>query len=307
MAGDSSNKFNPWARDDGVPIPKAAGAAGAAEGGRRSPSSPTKQEPNSQKRHQAYAKSFVSDDGAESTGQYSFRPYDRPKANSNLKKENTGGTRTATTGAAPSVFSEGGAGLGAEYGQSPSTAPTSPRGSLSGRGYATNDPDKIVIKAVYLFSNAYPKLPVAELVGGQANVSEGLVLSIGTEGLFIDDVVREVGQREWDVRAWTLKGVEVRSRSSYPWVSYPFKYADCWFRATSQSGDDKLGKLTVLRAAIRDQEGKRYVFVMEDKENWKLALGLQKLKKGSLVRSMSVAGLKDHEVRALLNPLGWPR
>ena len=49
------------------------------------------------------------------------------------------------------------------------------------------------------------------------------------------------------------------------------------------------------------------MFVLDEREGWKLALGLQKLKKGSLVRSMAVATLKDHEVRALLNPLGWPR
>lgn len=63
----------------------------------------------------------------------------------------------------------------------------------------------------------------------------------------------------------------------------------------------------MLRAAVRDQEGKRYVFVMDEGEGWKLALGLQKLKKGSLVRSMTVASIRDHDVRQLLNPLGWPR
>lgn len=228
-AGGDTNKFNPWAKDnDGTgtgpapaaPPPAQPAAPGARADGSRSPS-PTKQAPNSQRRHQAYAKSFVSDDGAESTGQYSFRPYDRPKANSNLKKETGAGSGARTATAASSVFSEEYGNTGAAGGGAggASTAPTSPMGSMSGRGFATADPDRIVVRAVYLFSNAYPKLPVAELVGGQGNVSEGLVLSIGTEGLFIDDAVREVGQREWDIRAWTLKAVEVRSR--FPLSSQP--------------------------------------------------------------------------------------
>jgi hypothetical protein len=85
----------------------------------------------------------------------------------------------------------------------PSTAPPSARGP-----YSTNDPDKIQIKAVYLFNDLFPK-PVAQLVSNVGKLTDGLILKIQTEGLFIDDDVRGIPQREWDVKAWTLKLVEV--------------------------------------------------------------------------------------------------
>jgi hypothetical protein len=40
-------------------------------------------------------------------------------------------------------------------------------------------------------------------------VTDGLILKIQSEGLFIDDDVRGIPQREWDVKAWTLKQIEV--------------------------------------------------------------------------------------------------
>ena len=73
----------------------------------------------------------------------------------------------------------------------------------------TKDPDKVIIRGVYLFNNAFQKTPIAQLVSGQGSVTDGLVLRITTEGLFVDDDVRGVAQREWDVKAWTLKSVEV--------------------------------------------------------------------------------------------------
>jgi hypothetical protein len=73
---------------------------------------------------------------------------------------------------------------------------------------------KIVIKAVYLFNDLFPK-PVAQLVAGVGKVTDGLILNIRTEGLFIDDDVRSIPQREWDVKAWTLKMIEV---CRFPWL-----------------------------------------------------------------------------------------
>ena len=75
--------------------------------------------------------------------------------------------------------------------------------------YSTKDPDKIVLKAVYAFNNAFMKTPTSQLVSGTGSVTDGLILRITTEGLFIDDDVRGVPQREWDVKAWTMKLVEV--------------------------------------------------------------------------------------------------
>jgi len=88
-----------------------------------------------------------------------------------------------------------------------STTRTTPPASRSGP-YSTTDPNKIVIKAVYLFNDLFPK-PVAQLVSNIGKVTDGLILKIQSEGLFIDDDVRGIPQREWDVKAWTLKMIEV--------------------------------------------------------------------------------------------------
>jgi hypothetical protein len=69
-----------------------------------------------------------------------------------------------------------------------------------------------------LFNDLFPK-PVAQLVSNVGKVTDGLVLKIQSEGLFIDDDVRSIPQREWDVKAWTLKMVEV---SHVPILKFPF-------------------------------------------------------------------------------------
>jgi hypothetical protein len=129
---------------------------------------------------------------------------------------------------------------------------------------------------VYLFNDLFPK-PVAQLVSGTGNVTDGLILRITTEGLFIDDDVRSVPQREWDIKAWTMKLVETGERN---------------------------GK-HLLRASIRDPDGKKYVFVIGDDESWKVAVGLQRLRRGTQVRALGVNGMPAPEVRTLLTNLGW--
>lgn len=143
------------------------------------PHSPTK-------KHQQPSASTAADDESS----YSYRPYDKPKRT----------VHKATS--ASSVYSE------SSYAPSQSTARTTPPPSQRGP-YQTKDPDKIVIKAVYSFNNTFTKLPIAQLVSGAGAVTDGLILRITTEGLFIDDDVRGVPQREWDVKAWTLKLIEV--------------------------------------------------------------------------------------------------
>lgn len=108
-------------------------------------------------------------------------------------------------------------------------------------------------------------------------MTDGLILRITTEGLFIDDDVRGVPQREWDVKAWTLKLFE--------------------------SGEHK--GLHVLRATIRDAEGKRYVFVLQEEEGWKVAVGLQRLRRGTQARALGVSGMAANETRAILENMGW--
>ena len=133
------------------------------------------------------AKSYV---GTEEDA-HSFRPYDIPNK------------RPAKTASSSSIYSE------SSYAPSQTTARTTPPPSHRGP-YTTKDPDKVVIKAVYLFNDSFPK-PAAQLVTGVGSVTDGLILRIATEGLFIDDDVRNIGQREWDVKAWAIKLVEVSS------------------------------------------------------------------------------------------------
>ncbi|KAF2194957.1 hypothetical protein K469DRAFT_681345 [Zopfia rhizophila CBS 207.26] len=193
------------------------------------------------------AKSYLSTEDA-----HSFRPYDQPK-------------RPPKVPSHSSAYSE------SSYAPSQSTARTTPPPSQRGP-YSTNDPDKIQIKAVYLFNDLFPK-PVAQLVAGIGNVTDGLILKVTSEGLFIDDDVRNVAQREWDVKAWTLKLVETGQRNSNH----------------------------LLRASIRDAEGKKYVFIIDNSESWKVALGLQRLRKGSQVRSMGVNQMAPGEIARVLN------
>jgi hypothetical protein len=120
---------------------------------------------------------------------YSFRPYDRPK-------------KTYKANSAASMYSE------SSYAESQTTARTTPPPTFTGP-YATKDPDKIIIRGVYSFTNAFMRTPVSQLVSGQGSVTDGLILRITTEGLFIDDDRRGVPQREWDIKAWTMKLAEV--------------------------------------------------------------------------------------------------
>lgn len=151
--------------------------------------SPTKASPASpssspRKHQQPTAKTYLGTEAEE----HSFRPYDKAKR--------------PPVASQSSVYSE------SSYAPSQTTARTTPPPSHRGP-YSTKDPDKIVIKAVYKFSNTFAKVPTTQLVSGVGSVTDGLILRVTTEGLFIDDDVRSVPQREWDVKAWTMKSVEV--------------------------------------------------------------------------------------------------
>ncbi|GES60800.1 hypothetical protein ATEIFO6365_0006026100 [Aspergillus terreus] len=249
---------------------------------------------------------------SEADDAYSFRPYDRPRR-----------PYAGTTGS-PSVYSE------SSYAPSQSTARTTPPPSTRGRRYETKDPDKIVIRGVYQFNNAFLKTPVAQLVSGQGMVTDGLVLRITTEGLFIDDDVRGVPQREWDVKAWTMKLVEVWC-PQYGAQKQPPKANTSFFRRgtgepTPEESDAYLlnylkvcknkcrlaspdnydpQSLHVLRATIRDQEGRRYVFVLQETEGWKVGIGLQRLRRGTQVRALGVTNMPVNEYRSTLGNLGY--
>ncbi|KAL8829640.1 MAG: hypothetical protein Q9170_006077 [Blastenia crenularia] len=300
------------------------------------PDSPTK-------RHQQPTAKTATEDDA-----YSYRPYDKPKRPAH----------TATT--ASSIYSE------SSYAPSQSTSRTTPPPSQRG-AYRSKNPDMIVLKAVYSFNNTFTKVPIAQLVSGAGSVTDGLILRITTEGLFIDDDVRKVPQREWDVKAWTLKLVEVwcphlsalgasfgsgpspaAARTGKSGFIFSNKEKDAtkapstedsdlfvahlaasckpslnpassaasssWRTATSDTrsngGVSQTGEfkgLHVLRANIRDTEGKRYVFVLQEEEGWKVAVGLQRLRRGTQVRALGVSGMNANEAKGILENMGWVR
>ncbi|KAJ2981331.1 hypothetical protein NUW58_g6715 [Xylaria curta] len=220
--------------------------------------------------------------------------------------------------------------------------------------YTTKDPDKIVIKAVYGFLNQFSKTPASQLLSGIGHVTDGLILRITTEGLFIDDDVRGVPQREWDVKAWTLKLMEVwcpvhniadsnaTPRATNKPAPSRFKFSarnqsralmgddadgyltellhackdDCRMgphggsdiessRGAPQAGEWKNRGLHVLRATIRDQEGKRFLFVLGEEEGWKVAVGLQRLRKGTQARQLGYQPMSLTEARSAVEMLGW--
>lgn len=283
------------------------------------------------------AQSFAGDED-----EYSFRPYDAPKVP----------RRPVPKGSQGSFVSEGASSWGGSQSTSKTTPPPSQRGP-----YSTKDENKIQIKAVYAFTDLSPK-PALQLIAGFGNVTDGLVLKMTTEGLFIDDDVRGVGQREWDVKAWTLKLVEVwctqfaaRCGPATP-ARYALKQKEpgqrffsasgngafssknnltseeldlilvdllrtcrncCLLQNDSQSNADNgssiqtgdLKSFHVLRACIRDADNKKYVFIIDSSEAWKVALGLQRLRRGSQVRSLGVSGLPSSEANRILSTLGW--
>ena len=61
----------------------------------------------------------------------------------------------------------------------------------------------------------------------------------------------------------------------------------------------------VLRACIRDQEGKKYVFILSQEEGWKVAVGLQRLRRGTQVRALGVSGMAANEAKGILEGMGW--
>ncbi|KAK4123316.1 hypothetical protein N657DRAFT_573828 [Parathielavia appendiculata] len=297
------------------------------------PPSPSKPAPSPTRPAPSPTKSTTSATGTEDT--YSYRPYDKPKKPTARKKS-------------VSDFSE------SSWAPSASTARTTPPPSTRGP-YTTNDPQKIIIKAVYGYLNQFSKTPASQLISGVGPVTDGLILRITSAGLFVDDDVRGVAQREWDIKAWTLKLVEVwcpvhavqgqagNTPGSVP-TNHPFfktmpqsarraaergatktmlgEEAVAWIdefgrvcdgncrrskgsSAAGGSGEEKGKGLHLIRATIRDQEGKRYLFVVGEEEAWKIAGGLAALRGSSQVRALSIAGFSGMESKTLLDTLGW--
>jgi hypothetical protein len=182
-------RTNPYAMDNSkVPTPaaRAAATAYAASSG-----SPEKKPPYEKPSAQSYAGTATDE---------SYRPYDKQPR----PKHAGSGSSFYTT------YSD-------SYAPSESTARTSPPPSQRGP-YTTNDPNKIIILGVHKFSDSFPK-PSVSLVAGQGGWSDGVVLTISTEGMQLDDAITGGGMREWDIKAWAMKCVEVSIPNFIPLYS----------------------------------------------------------------------------------------
>lgn len=318
-------KMNMWPNGK-PPAPPAHG------GDPKSPPSPGKRPPA------PTARTYIS-----AEDDFSYRPYDKPKQ---PRRKKSGGSLASDASWAPSH----------------TTARTSPPPSVRGP-YTTKDPDKIVIQAVYMFMNQFSKTPASQLISGVGSVTDGLILRITTEGLFIDDDVRGVPQREWDVKGWTLKLVEVwcpphclnsatsssspagkttpgpnllfkmaTARSRDKGTSKPVvgeeadamltdmvrackeccrlgmcesKFTKANLAAMGQTGDWKNKGLHLLRATVKDQDGKRYIFVIDEAEYWKVGPSVQRLRRGTQARQLGISSMSATEARTTLETLGW--
>lgn len=68
-----------------------------------------------------------------------------------------------------------------------------------------------------------------------------------------------------------------------------------------QTGEKPTDRIHILRASIRDRNNQKYVFILDSSESWKLAKGLQRLRKGSQVRSLQNANMGPGEVNRVLS------
>lgn len=122
-----------------------------------------------------------------------FRPYDTPPRPKPAKSQS-------------SFYST----YSPSYAPSESTARTSPPPSHATGPYFTSDPEKVVIRGAFKFTDLFPK-PVAAVKPGEDGITDGLIMRVSTEGVFLDDDKKKEALRQWDIKAWTMKGIEVRN------------------------------------------------------------------------------------------------
>jgi hypothetical protein len=80
--------------------------------------------------------------------------------------------------------------------------------SAAGKPYATADETKVVIKGAFKFTDSFPK-PVAVVRPSESGISDGLIMRMDTAGVFLDDDKKKEPLRQWDIKTWTMKCVEV--------------------------------------------------------------------------------------------------
>ena len=215
--------------------------------------------------------------------------------------------------------------------------------------YVSLHPDKASIRAVAAF---HKSVAIAKLRPNYAGLSEGLILRIAHNGLFIDDDVRGVHQKEWDITTDMLKSVEIycpsfthtfptpsierkksrlrrtNSRDSIATTVLPPSEEDntelfldeliCSCLSVCQgagpqpkhhqptAGTHKAALIThVLRAELRN--GRKFVFLVEGDEGWKLGVGLQRVRKGTGAEApprekptWTAKGMRSEEAKSLI-------
>jgi hypothetical protein len=162
------------------PAPKSTIGGGSAPNPDRG-GNPSPRKPYQQPTAQSYAGTATEN---------AYRPYDSPPS------------RPRAAGGSPSSSYRGS--RPGSYAESESTAPT----SVDPRPYSTDDRDKVVIRGAYRFTDSFPK-PVAVVRPGESGITDGLIMRMTTEGVFLDDDKKQEALRQWDIKAWTMKAVEV--------------------------------------------------------------------------------------------------
>ncbi|KAF2668863.1 hypothetical protein BT63DRAFT_426120 [Microthyrium microscopicum] len=181
-----------------------------------------------------------------------YRPYDKPPVQTSARSQSSYASESS-------------------YAASESTARTSPPPSTQ-EPYSTKDPGKIILHGAFKFNNLFPTGPVASVKPDDNGISDGLIVRISSQGLFLDDDKRAEGLRQWDIKAWTLTAIETAQRRS----------------------------VTLVRASIRSQDDNKICYVIPASESWKVTKGLKDLKGGSLIRSTCKEGvIKDAEANRL--------
>jgi hypothetical protein len=65
-----------------------------------------------------------------------------------------------------------------------------------------------MIRAAFKFTDSFPK-PVAVVRPGESGITDGLVMRMDTAGVFLDDDKKREPLRQWDIKTWTMKSIEV--------------------------------------------------------------------------------------------------
>jgi len=132
-----------------------------------------------------------------------------------------------------------------------------------------------MIRGAYKFTDSFPK-PVAMVRPGESGITDGLIMRMTTEGVFLDDDKKHEPLRQWDIKAWTMKSVETSSKAG----------------------------LYLLRASLKDAENTKFVYILPEAEEWKVLRGLKNVKNGSQARNLHHSTLSAAEGQRILSLLG---